>query len=187
MRESKGSLCGQLFSVFFRIGAFTFGGGYAMIPLIKEETVTNKKWISDKDILDVVAIAESTPGPIAINSATFIGYRVAGLAGSICATLGVVLPSFMIIFAISFVLKQFEELRAIQYAFVGIRAAVLALILNALLGLYRACPKGAMEYGLMAVCLIAVTFLKLKVIYLILLSAAVGILWSLAVGKKVAE
>ena len=90
----------SVFWVFFRIGAFTFGGGYAMIPLITEETVTKRKWISEQDILDIFAIAESTPGPIAINSATFVGYRVAGFWGSFFATLGVVMPSFIIIFII---------------------------------------------------------------------------------------
>ena len=85
-----------LFLTFFKIGAFTFGGGYAMIPLIQKEAVEKHKWISDEDILDIIAIAESTPGPIAINSATFMGYRVAGVLGSAAATFGTVLPSFLI-------------------------------------------------------------------------------------------
>ena len=87
----------QLFLTFFRIGLFTFGGGYAMIPLMQRETIEKHKWINDDDILEVIAIAESTPGPIAINSATFIGYKVAGVWGAACATLGTVLPSFIII------------------------------------------------------------------------------------------
>ncbi|MBQ1988903.1 MAG: chromate transporter, partial [Clostridia bacterium] len=93
----------QLFLTFFKIGAFTFGGGYAMIPLIQKEVVEEKKWITDDDILEIIAIAESTPGPIAINSATFVGYRVCGFWGSFFSTLGVVLPSFVIILIISFV------------------------------------------------------------------------------------
>ena len=88
----------KLFLTFLKIGAFTFGGGYAMIPLISREAVENHKWIEDKDILDIVAIAESTPGPIAVNAATFVGYRVGGVLGAFCATLGVVLPSFVIIY-----------------------------------------------------------------------------------------
>ena len=87
----------QLFSTFFRIGLFTFGGGYAMIPLIQREAVEKHGWVTDDDILEILAIAESTPGPIAINSATFVGFRVGGVLGSACATLGVVLPSFVII------------------------------------------------------------------------------------------
>ena len=90
----------RVFFTFFKIGDFTFGGGYAMIPLIQRETVEKHGWISEEDILEVVAIAESTPGPIAINAATFIGYRVAGFLGSLCATLGVVSPSFVIILLI---------------------------------------------------------------------------------------
>ena len=92
----------ELFAAFFRIGAFTFGGGYAMIPLIQKETVENKKWITDDDILEIVAIAESTPGPIAINAATFVGYKVAGFWGAFFATIGMVVPSFAIILLICF-------------------------------------------------------------------------------------
>ena len=90
----------QLFLTFLKIGAFTFGGGYAMIPLIEREVCTNKKWLESKDILEVVAIAETTPGPIAINAATFVGYKKAGFIGALAATLGVVLPSFFIISAL---------------------------------------------------------------------------------------
>ena len=126
----------KLFVTFFKIGAFTFGGGYAMIPLIQHEVAEKNKWITDDDILEIVAIAESTPGPIAINSATFVGYRICGFFGSVAATLGVVLPSFVIILAISFVLNAFQNLRAVKYAFMGIRAGVLALILKALLSAF---------------------------------------------------
>ena len=102
------SRAGSLFGTFFKIGAFTFGGGYAMIPLIQREVVEKRHWIEQSDILDIVAIAESTPGPIAINTATFVGYRTGGFLGAACATLGVVLPSFAVIFALSFVLRQFQ-------------------------------------------------------------------------------
>ena len=97
----------QLFITFIKIGAFTFGGGYAMVPLIQRETVEKKKWINDDDILEIVAIAESTPGPIAVNSATFVGYKTAGVLGAAAATIGVVLPSFTIIYFISFVIDKF--------------------------------------------------------------------------------
>ena len=109
--KNKWKTLWQVFATFFKIGAFTFGGGYAMIPLIQRETVDNHKWVTEDDILEIIAIAESTPGPIAINSATFVGYRTCGVLGSVAATLGVVLPSFAIIFALSFVLRQFQELR----------------------------------------------------------------------------
>ena len=111
----------QLFGTFSKIGAFTFGGGYAMIPLIQREVTERRRWLEDRDILDIVAIAESTPGPIAINTATFVGYQVCGTLGAFCATLGVVLPSFLVIYAVSFVLRQFSDLAVVQYAFNGIR------------------------------------------------------------------
>ncbi len=103
-KESKLYKIGLLFSTFFKIGAFTFGGGYAMIPLIQREIAEKRKWITEDDILDIIAIAESTPGPIAVNSATFVGYKVAGFWGAFVSTLGVVLPSFVIITVIAYVL-----------------------------------------------------------------------------------
>ena len=133
----------QLFWTFARIGAFTFGGGYAMIPLIQKETAEKRGWVSQEEILDVVAIAESTPGPIAINAATFIGYKTAGPLGAVCATLGVVLPSFLIIAGLSLLLQQFQSLRPVRYAFFGIRAGVLALVLRALVSMDKQCPKNA--------------------------------------------
>ena len=112
-----------------------------MISLIQKEACDKKKWISEQDIFEIIAIAESTPGPIAINSATFIGYKVAGTLGSVFATLGVVTPSFIIILLISYVLRQFESIKAVRYAFSGIRAGVLALIIKALISMYKQCPK----------------------------------------------
>ena len=137
INPKKKNIFWELFITFFKIGAFTFGGGYAMIPIIQEETVTKKKWISDEDILDVVAIAESTPGPISLNTSTFVGYRTAGVFGAFCATLGVVLPSFGIIVGLSFVLRQFEDIEIVKYAFWGIRAGVLALIIKGLVSMYK--------------------------------------------------
>lgn len=168
--------CITLFLTFFKIGAFTFGGGYAMIPLIQREATEKKKWISDQELLDIVAVAESTPGPIAINSATFVGSKVAGFFGAFCATIGVVLPSFLIILAISAILSQFESLRLVQYAFAGIRAGVLALILKALFSMAKACPKNLFSYCLIAGSfLAAVLFPQLNVIFIILFCAAAGI------------
>ena len=135
MKKGDSKTLFAVFSTFLKIGAFTFGGGYAMIPLIERETVERRGWIEEKDILEIVAIAESTPGPIAINAATFVGWRVAGFWGAFCATVGVVIPSFVIIAAISYVLAAFEHLKAVRYAFFGIRAGVLALILKALVSM----------------------------------------------------
>ena len=181
----KGKILSELFLTFARIGVFTFGGGYAMIPLIQKETVDHKKWISNEDILDVVAIAESTPGPIAINTATFIGKKIAGVKGAAAATLGVVLPSFLIIVAVSYVLEAFQSIKAVQYAFWGIRAGVLALVLKALFTLFSACKKGWFAYAVMALAFLLVTVLKLSAILVVLICALLGILYSQ--GRKVKE
>lgn len=174
----------ELFGVFFRIGAFTFGGGYAMIPLIQKEVVEKKKWITDGDILEIVAIAESTPGPIAINAATFVGYKTCGFMGALCATLGVVLPSFVIIAVIAGVLNRFEEVKAVQYAFNGVRAGVLALIIKALISMYRQCPKNALSYGLMIAAFVAAAFLKINVLAVIAGCAAAGLIASLLAERR---
>lgn len=116
---------------FMKIGLFTFGGGYAMIPLIQKEAVEKKKWINDEEIVTIITIAESTPGPIAVNSATFIGYRVAGVLGSIFATLGLVIPSFAIIFTISMFYDKFMTINAVKAIFKGLSIGVIVLIGNA--------------------------------------------------------
>ena len=174
-----------LFLTFFKLGAFTFGGGYAMIPLISRETVEKYKWISDEDILDIVAIAESTPGPIAINTATFIGYKVCGFWGAFCATMGVVLPSFLIILGISFVLKEFKELQAVQFAFNGIRAGVVALIIKALWTMYKKCPKNICSYIVIAAAFVATAFLNLPILAVIIGCAVFGLVYSILISRRV--
>ena len=175
----------SLFCTFFKIGAFTFGGGYAMIPLIQKEAVENKKWITDDDILEIIAIAESTPGPIAINSATFVGYRTAGFWGAFCATTGVVLPSFVIILAISFVLREFQALKAVQYAFNGIRAGVLALLFKALWSMYQKAPKNWVSFVVMAASFVLTAFLEVDVLFVIVGCAVFGLVTSWLVKKEV--
>lgn len=174
----------SLFFTFMKIGLFTFGGGYAMLPLIQRETVENKKWISDEDILDIVAIAESTPGPIAINAATFVGYRVGGFLGALAATVGIVLPSFVIITAISFALVKFQDVRWIRFAFNGIRAGVLALIVKALWMMYKQSPKGIIAYLIMLGAFLVTAFLPVNVVFVILTCAAVGIARALIVSRR---
>ena len=174
----------QVFITFFKIGAFTFGGGYAMIPLIQREAVENRKWVTDEDILDIVTIAESTPGPVAINSATFVGYRAAGILGSVAGTLGVVLPSFIIILLISYVLREFQEIVAVQYAFAGIRAGVLALIIKALWGMYKKCKKNLASYIVMAAAFILAAFVKLSVLPLLAGCAVFGLVTTLIMERK---
>ena len=126
-----------LFLTFMKIGAFTFGGGYAMIPIIEEEVTKKRRWISEMEILDVIAISESTPGPIAVNTATYVGYKVGGILGSIFATLGLAIPSFVIIFVISFFYKDFMQWKVIAAMFKGLKVGVILLLINALFKLKK--------------------------------------------------
>ena len=184
MKQNKLKRLWEVFFTFFKIGAFTFGGGYAMIPLIQRETVEKHGWVTDEDVLEIIAIAESTPGPIAINAATFVGYRSAGFWGSFCATLGVVLPSFIIITAISYILQEFQDFKPVQYAFYGIRAGVLALIIKALWNMYKKCPKSPVSYFVMALAFVLAAVLDVSMIVVILCCAAVGLITSLLAGRR---
>ncbi len=174
-KQSKWKDYLSLFLTFMKIGAFTFGGGYAMISVIQRETVENHGWITDDDILDIIAIAESTPGPIAINSATFVGFQVAGFWGSFFATLGMVIPSFVIISVIALFLNQFQDSKIVKYAFNGIRAGVLALILKAFLNLLKKQTKEAFGYIIMALAFISVVVFKVNTIIVLICAAVVGI------------
>lgn len=181
---------GSLFETFFKIGAFTFGGWLCHDPADPAGGSGKAPLDGAGDILDIVAIAESTPGPIAINTATFVGYRVGGFAGAGCATLGVVLPSFAIIFVLSFVLRQFQQIQAVQYAFRGIRAGVLALLVKALLSMYRQCPKGGFAWMVMALAFLMAAFSGIGVIYVLIGCAVAGLVrlyWNKRHLKKEGE
>ena len=182
MREQK--TYGLLFLTFLKIGAFTFGGGYAMIPLIEEETVKRRKWIADEDILDIVAVAESTPGPIAINAATFVGYKVAGVMGALLATCGVVLPSFFIILAVAVVLQKFADFPVVQHAFVGVRAGVLALIIKAMVTMYQQCPKHVFSYVIGIAAFLSVAFMGVNVLTVIILAALLGVAYTIMLARR---
>ena len=173
----------ELFLTFMKIGAFTFGGGYAMLPLIQSE-VERHGWLTQAEVVDFIAVSESTPGPLAINMATFIGIRTGGVFGAVCATLGVVLPSFLIISLISFILKSFQESKAVQYAFMGIRAGVLALILKAVYTMFMATKKHAVSYVIMAAALVLTAFLKIDAVFVIIGCAIFGLIWSLIFRKE---
>ena len=147
----------ELFLTFARIGLFTFGGGYAMISVIENICVENKKWITHDDLMNVVVIAESTPGPIAINCATYIGYKKGGLPGAVMATLGVTFPSFVIIYMISRFLERFLEIRWAASAFHGIKLAVGILIIDAAIKMIRKMKKRSLSIGILAVSLTCVT------------------------------
>ena len=169
----------KLFLTFFKIGLFTFGGGYAMIAILQSELVEKKKWIKEEDFYNVLSIAESTPGPIAINMATFLGYKKTGVLGSIFATLGVVLPSFIIIFLISQFFDAFLKFTLVQYAFKGIQACVGFLILNAGLKMVRKI-KSPLEIALLctsftALILFTLFSVNFSTIYFVLIGGLVGL------------
>lgn len=169
-----------LFFTFFKIGLFTFGGGYAMIALLEEEFIQRRKWLDKDEFLDMTAIAESTPGPVAINSATYLGYKLAKVPGAVTATVAVCLPSFLIIYAISLFFEQFTQLTVIANAFKGIQVCVIYLIFSAGVRMLKALDKSPFATGVLAaVMLVMVGFslagVSVSSILLILLSGAAGV------------
>lgn len=171
----------KLFITMFKIGLFTFGGGYAMIAIIEREVVERKKWIEHDDFMDLIAIAESTPGPLAINSATYVGYKISGVLGSVFATLGVVLPSFTIIFIISLFFDSFLKIEWVGYAFNGIQACVAFLILSAGIKMFKKLKKSIFNYILLFVtitCLVVFSLFAVdfSTIFYILIGGFIGIL-----------
>lgn len=170
----------KMFLSFFKIGLFTFGGGYAMIAVIERELIERKKWIGHEEFMDIIAIAESTPGPLAINSATYIGYKKAGVLGAIFSTLGVVLPSFIIIFVISLFFDAFLSLEYVQYAFKGIQAGVAFLILWAGIKMFKSLKKNVVSvilFVLTTSCLVAFSLFSISFssIFYILIGGVVGL------------
>lgn len=175
----------ELFSAFFRIGAFTFGGGYAMLSLIQREVVETKKWATDEEVLDYYAVAQCTPGVIAVNTATFIGYKQKGIAGAAIATFGVVLPSLIIITVIAALLQNFMQYTIVQHIFGGIRVAVAVLIINAVITM----GKKAIADKLCAVLavlafLVSVIFPSLSPVFIVLAAALIGIATMKKGGKE---
>lgn len=174
----------ELFSTFFKIGLFTFGGGYAMIPIIEDICSEKKHWITHEDMMNVTIVAESTPGPVAINCSTFVGYRQAGISGAVAATLGVVLPSFLVIYAISMFLDHFLEITLVANAFRGIQIAVGLLIFNAAIRMVKLMEKSAFSWTVFACAFAAMVLIDLfalnfSSIAMLLIAAVVGILFYL--------
>ena len=156
----KKNLLLDLFLAFAKIGLFTFGGGYAMISVIEDICVEKKKWITHDDMMDVIVVAESTPGPIAINCATFVGFQQAGLVGSLFTTIGIVLPSFLIIYLISLFLDSFLEITLIANAFRGIQIGVGLLILDAGLKMIKKMKKKPLPIALVCACALAMLLIN---------------------------
>ncbi|MCQ2470590.1 MAG: chromate transporter [Clostridia bacterium] len=151
----------DLFLNFVKIGFFTFGGGYAMISLIEDVCVSKKKWITHEEMMNVTVIAESTPGPIAINCATFVGYKQAGIIGAIIATFGIVVPSFIVIFLVSIFLENFLEIAIVAKAFAGIRIAVGILILNAAYKMIKKMKKQPLAVGILICACVAMLLINI--------------------------
>ena len=174
----------ELFYSFAKIGAFTFGGGYAMLPLIQREVVEKKHWATEEGIMDYYAVGQCTPGIIAVNTATFIGYYKKGIIGGIFATLGVIFPSIVIILLIASLLQNFSDLAIVQHALGGIRVAVCVLVLNAVIKLFK---SGVKDFtGTLIFCLaLLLAFLQLiPTIVIIITAACLGIGIQLYKAKK---
>lgn len=186
----KAQSLGTLFFTFFKIGLFTFGGSYAMIALLEEEFIQRRRWLDKDEFLDMTAIAESTPGPVAINSATYLGYKLAGVPGAAAATVAVCLPSFLIIYAISLFFEQFTQLTVIANAFKGIQVCVIYLIFSAGVRMLQALDHSLFSSGVLLSVFLAMTSLSLagisvSSILLILLSGAAGVAaWLLGRRKE---
>ncbi len=168
----------ELFMTFAKIGLFTFGGGYAMLSIIEDICVEKKNWITHDEMMNITVIAESTPGPIAINCATYVGYKKGKLPGAILATLGVAVPSFVIIFVISMFLEGFLEIAWIAHAFQGIKLAVGILILDAALKMIRKMPKKRLQIGILIAAfavILLINVLKLHLSSIVVMIAAASI------------
>ena len=174
----------DLFFTFCRIGGLTFGGGYAMLPIIQKEIVEEKKWATEEEVLDYYAVGQCTPGIIAVNTATFIGYKVHGIIGAIVATLGVVFPSLIIITIIAALLKNFANYSIVQHAFSGIRVVVIALIVSALLKLAKTSIKNSTTLIIAIIAFILVAFVNLSPIYIVIAAACIGLILKFIRGRK---
>lgn len=166
----------DLFFTFFRIGAFTFGGGLAMFPMLKKELVENKNWVTEQEIMDYYSIGQCTPGIIAINTATFVGHKLKGKIGAIFSTFGMVCPSLIIILAIASIIKNFLHIQWVIYMFSGIKIAVAALILDAVIDLLKKNIKSKFSFVLFFIAFILNLFLGISPIYIIFSFIILGIL-----------
>lgn len=167
----------KLFLTFFKIGAFTFGGGYAMLPLIQVEVVDKNKWLGNEEFLDTIAIAQSSPGAIAINSAIFIGYKLRGIIGALTCMLGVILPSFIIILIISMFLFKYRNNKIVSKIFLGVRPAVVALIISAAYKLTKASKIKKKALIISLITLLLVVFVNISPIIVILIGGLGAILY----------
>ncbi|CCU80514.1 Chromate transporter [Halanaerobium saccharolyticum subsp. saccharolyticum DSM 6643] len=166
----------KIFFIFFKIGSFTFGGGYAMLPIIKRELVDNLGWIQEKDIYNYYAIGQSTPGIIAVNTATMTGYSLQGVKGALAATTGFILPSLIIITFIASFFKRFQEISIFQHAFTAIQIAVVALIIDIVIKMWQKSDKSKFSFLLFILAFLLLVLFDISPVFVILGSAAAGVL-----------
>lgn len=171
-----------LFASFFKIGVFTFGGGYAMIPLIQREVIDRRRWIDGREFLDLLTLAQSSPGPISLNTAIFVGYKLRGVRGAVSSLLGVVVPSFVIILLIALFFAEFRTDHWVDAAFRGMRPAVVALILAPVLSMSRGMHK--VLYGVIAGTALLIWGVGFSPVYLLLLGGIGGVIWSSKTAKR---
>ena len=175
----------EIFLSIFKIGAFTFGGGYAMIPLIEQEVVNNKKWLNKDEFMDVLVVAQSLPGAIAINASIFLGYRIAGILGAISALIAVILPSFIIIILIAAFFMQFRNNYYVNAAFMGITAAVPMLVLGGAISLAKGIPKNLRSLITILISLIVLIFFHINPVVVIIVSGVYGVYGAIFLRGKV--
>ena len=174
----------ELFYTFTKVGVMTFGGGYAMLPILQREVVEKKGWATDEELTDYFAIGQCTPGVIAVNTATFVGQKHAGVAGGIIATLGVVFPSLIIISALAKVITAYAHFSWVQHAFAGIRVCVCVLIFNAVLKLVKGAMKDAWCWGIFGVILVLSFVLDVSPILYVLAAGLAGVVLQAVKGRE---
>lgn len=177
----------DLFFTFARIGGFTFGGGYAMLPMIQNEVVERKKWASEEEVMNYYAVGQSTPGVIAVNTATFIGYKQAGVWGAIFATLGVIAPSFFIITVIAAFIRNFLEYEAVAHALAGINVAVAVLVISAVINLWKKGVKNLFGICMFAIGFAISVFTNWSPIVVVVLAIISGIAYGKATERKAGD
>ncbi len=166
----------ELFWIFFKMGSFTFGGGYAMLPIIQEEIVNKRGWATNEEILNYYAIGQSTPGIIAVNTATFIGYKRKGIIGGIIATFGIVSPSIVIITTIASAFKNFQDYQVVRHALNGIGVVVAILILNAVIKMFKDSVVDYLTFALFILSVLILVFTNINPVFIIITSAFIGII-----------
>ncbi|WP_294359095.1 chromate transporter [uncultured Clostridium sp.] len=167
----------NLFWAFFKIGAFTFGGGYAMVPLIEKEIVEKQKWVDKDEFVDIIVLSQSFPGALAVNCSTMVGYKICGIVGAVVTLLAVVLPSFIIMLMVAMYLMKFRNNIYVNAAFKGINAAVPIMVLVAIVSLSKSLRKSTMTYIIMAAALIVLLFFDINPIWVIIASALFGVFY----------